>query len=712
MRKIFSLAIIFFGVLIFAHRAQAAITMRPALNLGLVGYWSMDEGVGGLAYDKSGNGNVGTLTNMDPATDWMDGKVGKALDFDNVDDMVSVSSSVPLNNLPAITVSAWSKSNSYGEGGQGFFIDKSNSEASGWTFQKLATNSVVKFVVAYDGGIDLQVRTASNTFPASDFGNWIHWTVTWDGTPNYSGVHIYKNGVEVSYGTRTDGVGNREVDNAYSTVIGNFRTGSRTFDGVIDEARVYNRALSATEVRRLYNMKRTAVTLPSRQGLIGYWPMNEGAGTKAEDMSGNGSHGNFSGSPAWVSGKRSNALSFGGGSDHLIVSDQPVLGNMAQLTISSWVKFNQLPSVTGNTATIVSKRHSGAPWYSYHLTVSNADNKIGFQVVNSSFAPVHLPGNTALQASVWYQITATYDGSNMHIYVNGVLDDQYAVTQSGTVFDSDGNFDINYNSRLNGVMDDFRLYNRGLSATEVIRLYQTSSGIAKINTSQNSKLTDGLVGLWSFNGPDISGTTAYDRSGQNNNGTISGATPARGKVGQGLSFDGVSNEVILDGYDAFDFSQENSFTISAWAHPDGASNFAPLFSRGIVNASAGNYVYNLTANSGTPSDKWTVWLSDGVNEIYFNTNAGTLEQNVWQHMTLVWDGAIATIYKNGSSIGSGQSASFNGIWDGNEVADRRTSIGREGNSTGDEWKGLIDEVRVYNRALLAEEVMRLYNMGQ
>ncbi len=66
----------------------------------------------------------------------------------------------------------------------------------------------------------------------------------------------------------------------------------------------------------------------------------------------------------------------------------------------------------------------------------------------------------------------------------------------------------------------------GLAATRVHAAVTEQS-------SQNATLTDGLVGLWSFDGPDVSGTTAYDRSGQGNTGTLTGEpAPVAGRIGQ------------------------------------------------------------------------------------------------------------------------------------------------------------------------------------
>ena len=92
--------------------------------------------------------------------------------------------------------------------------------------------------------------------------------------------------------------------------------------------------------------------------------------------------------------------------------------------------------------------------------------------------------------------------------------------------------------------------------------------------SQNQKLTNGLVGLWSFDGADMAGTVAYDRSGQGNNGTLTnGPSKAIGKIGQGLQFDGVDDRVPSGTSANFDFTYASSkFTWSGWIRPDDLHN--------------------------------------------------------------------------------------------------------------------------------------------
>src|SRR3990167_6445659 len=104
--KILKLGFILTLLFIFmpTHIANAGIIGKPPTNLGLVGYWSMNEGTGSYAGDASGNKNTGTLTG---GPTWVDGKRGKALNFDGVDDYVNAGSAASVTDLPAITVSAW-----------------------------------------------------------------------------------------------------------------------------------------------------------------------------------------------------------------------------------------------------------------------------------------------------------------------------------------------------------------------------------------------------------------------------------------------------------------------------------------------------------------------------------------------------------------------------------------------------------------------------
>jgi Concanavalin A-like lectin/glucanases superfamily len=137
-----------------------------------------------------------------------------------------------------------------------------------------------------------------------------------------------------------------------------------------------------------------------------------------------------------------------------------------------------------------------------------------------------------------------------------------------------GNFDTSGPRTFNGLIDDVRIYNRALSPDEIKRLYITGAAGKLGVAANNDSLAQGLVGYWTFDGKDMAGAmgitsarTAYDRSGNGNNGKYWNATntPAvNGKLGQALEFDGSNNYVNISdpANGSLDFGSE-SFSISA-----------------------------------------------------------------------------------------------------------------------------------------------------
>src|SRR3989344_5140942 len=120
--------------------AKFGISPIKALTSGLVGWWTMDgkdtpwtSSTAATTLDKSGNSNTGTLTNMAQATSPVAGKIGQALSFDNSNDCVNLASPAVLDDMSAITMSAWIYPKSIGGSNLAVIVRKDGGfGTSGW----------------------------------------------------------------------------------------------------------------------------------------------------------------------------------------------------------------------------------------------------------------------------------------------------------------------------------------------------------------------------------------------------------------------------------------------------------------------------------------------------------------------------------------------------------------------------------------------------
>ncbi|MBI2085405.1 MAG: LamG domain-containing protein [Candidatus Aenigmarchaeota archaeon] len=213
----------------------------------MAGYWKFDEGSGTTASDNSGTAppNTGTLTNMDTATVWVAGKSGRALKFDGVNDYVNVPDSASLTISGPITVSAWVNFKSFTNIIEA--IASKNAVSNGWTLEKEAASNALSF----------WINSANRaTTDVLSLNTWYHITGTFDG----SNIKIYRDGVRkatTAQGSSTASAGSLRIGVAALDA-------NRFFDGVIDEVKIYNKAIGDVNIQ------------PGSSGLVINYPGLEG----------------------------------------------------------------------------------------------------------------------------------------------------------------------------------------------------------------------------------------------------------------------------------------------------------------------------------------------------------------------------------------------------------------------------------------------------
>lgn len=195
------------------------------------------------------------------------------------------------------------------------------------------------------------------------------------------------------------------------------------------------------------------------------------------------------------------SLSFNGTSDK--VSIGTAISPTTAITYSAWVK----PTTPKANQRIIAL-------FSHSSIRLDTNGRIAFVI----HGIVEYFGTTRLNPNTWYHIAATYDRTNVKIYVNGVLESTTAETRafpSTTTAGWIGTYDGATQFFAGKIDEPIIFNNRALSDTDVGNLYQNG-------LTRGSTLTSGLVGEWLFD--EGSGSTAYDTSGSDNHGTITGAT--------------------------------------------------------------------------------------------------------------------------------------------------------------------------------------------
>ena len=665
---------------------------------GLSVEWKFDENSGTVLSDSSGNSISGTLYSTGktlPA--FVPGVFGNAISLNGANQYArsdSTIASIGVANQP-YTISSWVKPNGNKVSDGNIVYIASRSDGHGWCVPMLLISRGRFNAVSYSGGTPsvLSSRTGAST------KSWYNVVHVWDPSDSGRELKIYVNGVLEGSKSQASYDASGSPDYLF---VGLNSPGcienKAPLNAKVDDVRIYDHALNAQQVSELYTRRTVKIKTSPVGNLFGYWPLDSYDNSGVfKDESGNDRNGTYTGTQLPVdSGHIGNAVSLNG-TNFINISGTDYV-TFPQLTVSAWFKANTL---TGDNPRIVSNSHTDDPGSpnGFQLMFNNGGTDGFFDVGNGS-KEYKAAWNYPLNAGQWYHYVGTYDGSNIKAYIDGQEVGSSSFT-SGDIASSMNTINIGRNpfyggDYFNGSIDDVRIYTRALTDQEILTLYNSS--VAKINNSKNNKITDGLIGLWSFDGPDINWTTSSDaiikdRSGQNNDGSVFGMSrknsPVIGVIGQALNFNGTDSCVVTSSPILNNLSK---FTIAGWIYPHSLSP-------------AGFFGQNDTTEFGFDGDGNITGWNQGIGNVSWN--AASLALNKWHHVAFSGDKSQEVLYVDGALVSSRSGAvsgvsgyNFNiggcGIWD----------------PTGDFFNGKIDDVRAYNRALSLNEIKQLYLMGK
>ncbi len=444
------------------------------------------------------------------------------------------------------------------------------------------------------------------------------------------------------------------------------------------------------------------------------WSMNEASGSTLNDDTLNantGTLGTTSSAPTWISSDlcvNGSCLKFDGTNDYVsrtYSSDTELNPGTGSFSVSAWVKHTSIQAGTDVIISRVDGADANGVGYKIYMD-SSGYICFGIDQTAGSF-PVDSACSTSTQGSYadskWHQVTGVKNGTtSVILYIDG---QQIAADTSITASSISGSspafrvgIDNGAANPWDGIIDSVKVYPYARSADQVKTDFNSRGSVKGVgvqmgNSDVNKSLSNGLVSYWKHD--ESSGSSTTNTIGSYASGTLnSGTAWATGKYGSGLQFDGTDDDISLGTSTNLDFTQ--NMTLAAWIYPTGwgEANYGTILSR--QSGSTVGYQFEISNNAG----EQTLTMYNGFQSCSANTAAVSLNQ--WQYVAVVVSSNVATFYVNGVAVSSpcnytlasnGAAAAYIGSWDGNS----------------DTFKGTIDEVRAYNRALSTAELKSLYN---
>lgn len=704
---------------------------------GPVAHWKLDENTGTSANDSSGNSSTGTITAG--TGKFAAGKFGSGYSFDNANTIINAQSVATLDNLPAtgMSLATWIYPKSQGESSAGVIMAKNvgTTPSAGWLLQFAGTNALT-FTV--DGSTDL-VRTTSNSVVTTNA--WNHVEVVWDGViTTASSVHIYVNGIEVTYATTTNGA-SRVDDGTSNFYIGNDSTQARTFDGIIDDARVYNYSRTSKQIIEDMNAGHPAGGSPISSPII-YWKLDEQQGTLT-----NNSNPQQSSLTSTTSGtvwklvdscKVNGCLYFDTNSDSSSAGDVSFVDGLAAMTISYWINPD---AISATRRSIISKNNYVDPSTFDKNFLVVTDPSVGDEievhiadtVTEANDTNYFTTSGLDIAASTWQHVTIVYDSSlaaasRVKVYKNGKAVSGSVtgtIPSDGLTSGSTSNLALGsdqgqqFLSAL-GKLDEVKIYNYALTQSEILVDANAGSSIALggvLGTQNDEEFSlPAPVARWTLD--DNTGNSALDTSGNGNTGTLfAGTAYTSGKINSGVNFDGTNDYVMVPDNNSLDIS--GSYTTEAWINPDtlpAASTLRVIVSKTgdpdlDTAGTQANYSMGLDQGLGGAGQGLLCSFEDSSHVDYSVVYRTTLTTSEWSHMICTFNDSANTftMYLNGVSVAQ-SSVAGTPATNAKDLYFGLSNVA-EPYSLEAYFDGRIDGVKVYSAAMSQSQVAYAFNRG-
>jgi hypothetical protein len=455
----------------------------------------------------------------------------------------------------------------------------------------------------------------------------------------------------------------------------------------------------------------------------GYWRLGDNAPSPAPDVAANLgtlgtlASGEYLGKPATAQpgalvGSADTATKFTGG-QFCVVPYSTEINPAPPFTVECWAKPASLQTGANVVSPFASLRRvtPAAEGWIFYQSATGWNYRQGDSANNYT---VNLTSAGTIQADVWYHLAATYDGSTVIFYVNGIEagrkdETRYAPNPSvnaGIGGRGDNSF------WFDGTVDEAAIYAKVLSPTQISAHYANGINASPAPAYDQLVQAEGPLAYWRLNEPQLPalavalnvGGLGATANGTYFNGAFGGQPGAiAGDTDTAATFDGVNDKIDVPFNAGLNTA---AYTFECWAKLiGGAGNHrSPISSRDDTPAGTPHgFIFY-----ATPADVWEFWTGQG--DSWHTQTGPSVAYDTWTHLVGTFDGTNKLFYVNGELVAAAARAtpalSFL-----NTARPLRIGGGATEGAGNYFFNGDIDEVAVFNAALSPDRVYAHYKSG-